>query len=77
MSLIFNIKEHTIPASHTREFARATSLSQEEGLVQHVKQYIPRDNPNPKKGDISIVGAHANGFPKVRERNLFTEHILI
>ena len=30
-----------------------------------VKQYIPLDNPDPKPGDITIVGGHANGFPKV------------
>lgn len=31
-----------------------------------VKQYIPLDNPNPQPGDVTILGAHANGFPKVR-----------
>lgn len=65
MSSMFHIKEHIIPASHIREFARATSLSQDEELSLHIKQYIPKDNPNPQKGDISIIGAHANGFPKV------------
>lgn len=29
-----------------------------------VKQYIPKDNPNPRPGDVTIIGAHANGFPK-------------
>ena len=29
-----------------------------------VKQYVPLDNPNPQPGDITIVGAHACGFPK-------------
>jgi hypothetical protein len=31
-----------------------------------VKQYIPLDNPNPQPGDVTILAAHANGFPKVR-----------
>ena len=29
-----------------------------------MKQYTPLDNPNPQPGDITILGAHANGFPK-------------
>lgn len=65
MSAFFHIKEHTIPASHIREYARATSHSQTEELSLHVKQYIPKDNPSPQHGDISFIGAHANGFPKV------------
>ena len=65
MPSIFHVKDHIIPAAHIREFARATSQSQEEELSQHVKQYTPRDNPNPQKGDVTIIGAHANGFPKV------------
>jgi hypothetical protein len=31
-----------------------------------VKQYTPLDNLNPQPGDLTIIGAHANGFPKVR-----------
>lgn len=64
-SFPFHIKEHTIDAAYIREYARATSNSQDETLVQHVKQYIPKDNPNPQKGDVTLIGAHANGFPKV------------
>ena len=30
-----------------------------------VKQYVPKMNPSPGAQDISIVGAHANGFVKV------------
>jgi hypothetical protein len=30
-----------------------------------VKQYIPLDNPKPQPGDVTILAAHANGFPKV------------
>ncbi|CAM1501893.1 Fc.00g038770.m01.CDS01 [Cosmosporella sp. VM-42] len=64
MSSIFNIKEQSIEASHIREYARATSHTQAEKLLLHVKQYFPKDNPNPRKGDITIIGGHANGFPK-------------
>lgn len=65
MSSVFNIKEHIIEAAHIREYARATANAQDERLVVHVKQYFPRDNPEPKKGDVTIIGGHANGFPKV------------
>lgn len=62
---VFEIKEHIVEASYIREYARATSHSQEEKLWLHVKEYIPKDNPYPKKGDVTIIGSHANGFPKV------------
>ncbi|KAM4062980.1 alpha/beta hydrolase family protein [Hirsutella rhossiliensis] len=63
-SAIFNIVEHFIDASHIREYPRATAQSQDEKLLLHVKQYVPRDNPSPQKGDLTIIGAHGNGFPK-------------
>jgi len=64
MSSVFEIKEHTLECQHIREYARATANSQEEVLHLAIKQYIPLDNPNPKDGDVTIIGAHANGFPK-------------
>ncbi|QPG94403.1 hypothetical protein C2857_005923 [Epichloe festucae Fl1] len=60
----FNITEHVIGASHVREYARATSDDQDATLRLHIKQYTPKDNPSPRKGDVTIIGAHANGFPK-------------
>lgn len=39
-----------------------------------VKQYIPLDNPNPQPGDVTIIAAHANGFPKVRRGALLLPH---
>jgi hypothetical protein len=66
MASVYNVKEHVLDAAHIREYARATSESQDEKLVLHVKQYTPKDNPNPRKGDVTIIGGHANGFPKVR-----------
>ncbi|KAK1728666.1 hypothetical protein CaCOL14_000134 [Colletotrichum acutatum] len=64
MSSVFNIKEHVLDGSHIREFPRALSRSQDDVLKLAVKEYIPKDNPNPKPGDVTIIGAHANGFPK-------------
>ncbi|RSL96003.1 hypothetical protein CEP52_011737 [Fusarium oligoseptatum] len=72
-SSIFDIKEHTIEASYIREYARATSHSQDEKLLLHVKQYIPKDNPNPQKGDVTLIGGHANGFPKELYEPLWEE----
>jgi len=60
----FHVIEHKIPCQHIREYARATSGSQETVLHLAVKQYVPKDNPNPQPGDVTIIGAHANGFPK-------------
>jgi hypothetical protein len=61
----FEIKEHTVECQHVREYARATANGQEDVLRLAIKQYIPRDNPNPEQGDVTIIGAHANGYPKV------------
>lgn len=63
----FEIKERVFEGQHIREYARATAHNQEEILQVCAKQYIPRSNPNPQPGDITIIGAHANGFVKVRE----------
>ena len=61
----FRVIEHVVPCQHIREYPHATADAQEEVLSLSVKQYIPLDNPHPSPGDITIIGAHANGFPKV------------
>lgn len=61
----FRVVDHVVPCQHIREYPRATSTEQEQVLHLAVKQYIPIDNPNPQPGDVTIIGAHANGFPKV------------
>jgi hypothetical protein len=33
-------------------------------LKLHVKQYVPKTNTSPKAGDVTIIGAQANAFPK-------------
>ncbi|KAI5866200.1 alpha/beta-hydrolase [Durotheca rogersii] len=63
-SFPFHVREHVVPAQHIREFPRATAVSQDDVLRISVKQYIPVDNPDPQPGDVTIIGAHANGFPK-------------
>ncbi|KAL1956008.1 hypothetical protein VTO42DRAFT_7908 [Malbranchea cinnamomea] len=69
----FRIIEHIIPGQHIREFPRATATEQEEIFRLAVKQYVPIDNPNPQPGDLTIIGAHANGFPKELYEPLWEE----
>ncbi|KAK4463858.1 Alpha/beta hydrolase family-domain-containing protein [Cladorrhinum samala] len=64
MASSFIVKEHQVEAQHIREYPHATANSQETPLLLSVKQYIPKSNPNPKPGDITILAAHANGFVK-------------
>jgi pimeloyl-ACP methyl ester carboxylesterase len=60
----FHIIEHVVPCQHIRDYPHAVLDDQETVLNLHVKQYIPVDNPDPQPGDVTIIGAHANGFPK-------------
>jgi len=62
---LFSIQSHKVPTAYIREYPRATADSQEDELHLAVKQYTPLDNKSPKDGDVTIIGAHANGFPKV------------
>ncbi|PVI08472.1 hypothetical protein DM02DRAFT_665806 [Periconia macrospinosa] len=60
----YRIDEHVLDASHIRGFPRTTSTTQEEVLKLAIKQYTPLNNTSPKPGDITIIAAHANAFPK-------------
>lgn len=71
----YRIVEHKIPCQHIREYPRALAHSQEDVLYLAVKQYIPVENPDPQPGDITIIGAHANGFPKELYEPLWDELI--
>ncbi|KAM5360495.1 hypothetical protein ACJZ2D_013724 [Fusarium nematophilum] len=73
----FNIKEHTIEASYIREYARATSHSQDERLWLHVKQYTPKDNPNPQKGDELYEPLWEDFYREAKSRNLRIRSIWI
>ncbi|KAK4139306.1 peroxisomal membrane protein LPX1 [Dichotomopilus funicola] len=64
MPQFFRVVEHTIPCSHSREYLAATRHGDADRPKLAVKQYIPLSNPNPQPGDVTIIGAHANGFPK-------------
>lgn len=64
-SALFLTHEHVIQGQHIREYPAATVDSQEEALNLHIKHYVPLNNPNPTHGDVTVVAAHAIGFPKV------------
>ncbi|KAK0709745.1 Alpha/beta hydrolase family-domain-containing protein [Lasiosphaeria miniovina] len=60
----FDVREHVVEAQHIREYPHGTAHSQEDVLHLAVKQYIPRSNPDPQPGDVTIIASHANGFVK-------------
>lgn len=62
---IFKVREHTIQASHIREYHRSLADEHDDDLRLHVKQYTPLDNLNGHADDVTIIAGHANGFPKV------------
>ncbi|PKY05204.1 toxin biosynthesis protein [Aspergillus campestris IBT 28561] len=69
----FRVVDHVVECQHIREYPGATAHEQEEELHMAVKQYIPIDNPNPQPGDVTILAAHANGFPKELYEPLWEE----
>ncbi|KAJ4859001.1 alpha/beta hydrolase family domain-containing protein [Trichoderma breve] len=73
MASSFRVIQHTVKGSHTREYIRATANGDADTPRLSVKQYIPLDNPTPKPGDVTIIGAHANGFPKELYEPLWEE----
>lgn len=61
----FRVVEHTIRCQNIRERPGAVEPGNEHKLRLAVKQYIPKDNRHLQKSDVTLIGAHANGFPKV------------
>lgn len=61
---LFRVDEHIIPCQHIRQYPHATANEEEDVLHLAVKQYTPLNNLDPKRGDVTIIGTHANGFPK-------------
>lgn len=57
--------EHTIPCQHIREYPYGVRDDQAD-IALAVKQYQPLDNLEARDGDVTIIGAHANGLTKVR-----------
>lgn len=65
----FCTTEHVIDGQYIREYPRAT-LSQDSPVKLVVKKYTPKNNSSPQPGDVTIVGAHGCGFPKVPTRDI-------
>lgn len=61
----FRVVEHTVRCQPVRERPGAVKPGYENQLRLAVKQYIPKDNPSPQGSDVTLIGAHANSFPKV------------
>lgn len=60
----FTITEYVIDGQHIREYPHATKTG-DDVMKLAVKRYTPKSNPNPQPGDVTIIGAHGSGFPKV------------
>lgn len=69
----FRIIEHIARTSHSRQRPAGAEPGQDSQLRLHAKQYIPLNNPYPKSGDVSIVGATGNGFPKELQEPLWDD----
>lgn len=64
MATNFSVITHTFPGQHIRHYAGGTRNGDEDVQYLEVKQYTPLTNPNPSKGDITIIGTCAVSFPK-------------
>ena len=60
----FRCDKQTVPCQHIRGYPRSLAGKQEDVLQLEVKQYIPLNNLSPQAGDVTILGAHSNAFPK-------------
>ncbi|RDA85270.1 hypothetical protein CP532_2356, partial [Ophiocordyceps camponoti-leonardi (nom. inval.)] len=72
-SSLFRQLQHTVNAAHTREYPGGTVGGDDARPLLSVKQYVPLDNPDPQPGDVTIIGAHANGFSKELYEPLWDE----
>ena len=60
----FTVTEHKCPCSYIRQFPHGVKNGDEE-LQLAVKEYRPRGYCEPTGDSVTIIAAHANGFPKV------------
>ena len=63
---LFHVQRHVVPTQHVREYVRATAEGPDAPLNLVLKQYTPLSNRSPTEGDVTIIAAPGNGFPKVR-----------
>ncbi|KAI4211324.1 MAG: hypothetical protein LQ351_005879 [Letrouitia transgressa] len=68
----FRVTEHTLQCQHIREYPYGVRDDQAD-IALAVKQYQPLDNLEPRDGDVTIIGAHANGLTKELYEPLWDE----
>ncbi|KAJ5225731.1 hypothetical protein N7468_006956 [Penicillium chermesinum] len=68
----FNIAEHVIDGQYVREYHHATTTP-DAPLKLCIKQYSPKNNPEPQPGDATLIAAHGTGFPKELYEPLWEE----
>ncbi|PLB48303.1 putative hydrolase [Aspergillus steynii IBT 23096] len=69
----FTITEHIPPGCHIREYPGST-VNQEDVLQLHIKQYTPKDQPQPVPADaITFIAAHGTALPKELYEPLWDE----
>ncbi|KAK9450481.1 alpha/beta-hydrolase [Limtongia smithiae] len=61
---VFDIDRLVLPGVSPRTSPRAVRNPETDRLDIVAKRYTPKSNPSPRAGDVTIVAAHANGFPK-------------
>jgi hypothetical protein len=61
----FRVVEHITRCQHVREQPGSVVAGRANDLRLAVKQYIPINHPSSNEGGVTIIGAHANAFPKV------------
>ena len=62
---LFRVQEHVLPTQHVREYVRATAEGPDVAVYLVLKHYTPLKNLSPKEGDVTIIAAPGNSFPKV------------
>lgn len=72
----FTVRTHRVQGQHIREYAAATRYNEEDVLYLEAKQYIPKSNPDPKPGDVTILATHAMSFPKELYEPLWEDILL-
>jgi hypothetical protein len=60
----FVVENLVFPGVFPRGHPRCTQTPNDR-LEIVLNKYVPKNNPNPKVGDVSLILLHANGFHKV------------
>lgn len=68
----FTVLQHVVPATFIRERRRST-IGKSDSLSLAVKQYKWNGDVSDRSTPITVIGAHANAFPKVYLNFLYTK----